>query len=132
MIVPNGYYLINGQIKIYENDLTEMMFERMVSSPNGEDYMYVFYNRLQGNYTILPYNIISQNVDNPIYCNGFSLFKNGELTYFRMDEEPQKHHVAQIWQTPFTLEELNSETDKDHFLYQIGNRDVVRCMAECS
>ena len=132
VIVPNGYYLINGQIKIYENDLTEMMFERMVSSPNGEDYMYVFYNRLQGNYTILPYNIISQNVDNPIYCNGFSLFKNGELTYFRMDDEPQKHHVAQIWQTPFTLEELNSETDKDHFLYQIGNRDVVRCMAECS
>ena len=132
IIVPNGYYLINGHIKIYDNDLTEMMFERMVSSPNGEDYMYVFYNRKQGNYTLLPYNIISQNVDNPIYCSGFSLFKNGELTYFRVDEEPQKHHVAQIWQTPFTLEEEGNEADKDHFLYQIGNRDVVRCMAECS
>ena len=76
--------------------------------------------------------IRDRNVDNPIYCNGFSLFKNGELTYFRVDEEPQKHHVAQIWQTPFTLEEVSSEADKDHFLYQIGNRDVVRCMAECS
>ena len=47
-------------------------------------------------------------------------------------DEPQKHHVAQIWQTPFTLEEVSSEADKDHFLYQIGNQDVVRCMAECS
>ena len=36
IIVPSGYYLINGQMKIYDNDLTEMMFERMVSSPNGK------------------------------------------------------------------------------------------------
>ena len=68
-----------------------MVFEGRVASPNGEDYLYVFYNRLSGVYVLLPYNLIEQRVGTPVTCNGYSLFDSGELVYFKAQAEPQKH-----------------------------------------
>ena len=107
------------------------MFERLITSSNGEDYLYVFYNRLDGDYVLMPYNLISQEVENPIWCHGFSLYENGELTYFKAHHEPQKHHTIQVWKTPFVAPGREAHANTDSFLYKIGNRDVVRCMAEC-
>ncbi len=131
IIFSDGYYLQTGLLKRFETNKTEMLFERLVASNNGEDYLYVFYNRMSGDYVMMSYNLISQSVDVPILCNGFSLFDNGELAYFKCEEEPQKHHTIQIWQTPYVGLGQERQAEKDSFLYKIGNRDVVRCMAEC-
>ena len=131
IIFSDGYYLQTGALKRFDTNKTEMLFERLVASNNGEDYLYVFYNRMLGDYVLMSYNLITQTVENPILCNGFSLFQNGELAYFKCEEEAQKHHTIQIWQTPYVAAEYEKQADRESFLYKIGNRDVVRCMAEC-
>ena len=67
----------------------------------------------------------------PINCGGFSLFENGELALFKPDPEPQKHHVIQIWQTPYTAQLQPAVEQKDSLLFKIGNPDIVGAMAEC-
>ncbi len=131
IIFSNGYHLQTGETKIFESDLTNMFFDRRIASSNGEDFLYIFYNRLSGDYILMPYNLIEQRVDTPIVCSGYSLFENGELIYFRSEAQAQKHHALQIWRTPYTGENHIVEAETDSFLYKLGNADVVRCMAEC-
>ena len=131
LIFSDGYLLQTGEEKRFQTELQNMVFERRIASPNGEDYLYVFYNRQLGAYILMSYNIIDQAVDNPIVCHGYSLFPDGELVYFREDSEPQKHHVLQVWRTPFMEGEFRTEQDQNSYLYKIGNADIVKAMAEC-
>ncbi|CAM2065533.1 DNA repair ATPase [Sulfidibacter corallicola] len=131
LIFPRGYYLLNGEFKTFDTDLEDMAFERRVASPNGEDFLYVFYNRISGLYILLSYNLIQQSVATPILCHGFSIFEDGTLVYTRTEEEPQKHHAIQIWQTSFLGPNFKMEAASDDPLFKIGNKDIVRCMAEC-
>ena len=131
VIFTNGYYLQTGVFKKFENNLSDMLFEQMIASPNGEDYLYVFYNREEGLYLLLPYNIISQKVENPITCHGYSIFENGQLIYFKADDTPKKHHALQIWQTPFLGADFQSTQDSDQFLFKVGNKEIVKAMSEC-
>ena len=131
IIFANGYYLQTGEHKRFEQIEDGLVFKKRISSGNGEDYLFVFYDNLRGTYVLLPYNIISQSIATPIICNGFTLFPGGELCYFRAEEEPTKHHVMQIWQTPFVSNGKVNPTEKDNYLFKIGNKDIVRCMAEC-
>ena len=130
LIFANGFYLQTGISKIFDNGLSNLKFERRIASPNGEDYLYAFYNRSTGDYVLLMYNVIEQRVDSPILCNGFSVFDNGHLIYFKADEEPQKHHAIQIWQTPFVADESASSEQTDSYIFKIGNKEIVRAMAE--
>ncbi len=132
IIFSNGYYLQTGAFKQFDSALTEMMYERRIASPNGEDYLYVFHNRESGAYVLLSYNIIRQQVETPIVCNGFSLFQDGRLVYFKAQEEPCKSHALQIWKTPYARELPATGSGNGSLLYKVGNRDVVRCMAGCS
>jgi hypothetical protein len=131
IIFSRGYYLQTGEFKEFDANPADMLFERRVASPNGEDHLYVFYNRERGEYALLPYNIIEQRVDTPILCDGFSFFENGELALFKASEEPQKHHSIQIWQTPYVAHSYEAPVQKNSPLFKIGNADLVRCMAEC-
>lgn len=132
LIFPRGYYLLTGEYKEFDNALQGMSFERRIPSPNGEDYLYVFYHRENGDYILLSYNIIEQSVQTPIICNGYSIFENGRLIYFRSEEEPQKHHAVQIWQTPYVGPDFEIAAEGETELSKIGNKDIVRCMAECN
>lgn len=132
IIFSNGYHLQTGETKIFDNHLTNMLFERRIASPNGEDYLYVFYNRLTGVYILMSYNVIDHRVDTPIICNGYSIFPSGELIYFKdEDREPQKHHVLQVWRTPYMEGDFRIAEATDSYLFKLGNADIVRCMAEC-
>lgn len=131
IIFSNGYYLQTGEFKEFDSGLKNMMFERRISSPNGEDSMYIFYNRASGTYVLLSYNIITQRVETPVECSGFCLFKSGRLMVFKAQEEPTKSHVVQIWQTPYAESVKGEGAAAESMLYKIGNRDVVRCMAGC-
>jgi MoxR-like ATPase len=132
LIFSRGYYLQTGELKQFEIQTEDMVFEKRVDSPNGEDYLYVFHNRDAGVYVLLSYNIIEQRVGTPVVCSGYSLFENGMLVYFRADDEPRKHHVVQVWQTPFYGPNFQVPVRQETELYKIGNRDIVRCMAECT
>ncbi|HRF01808.1 MAG TPA: DNA repair ATPase [Pirellulaceae bacterium] len=130
LIFPNGYYLQTGEFKTFESTVGKLLFERRIASPNGEDHLYAFYDREKADYVLLPYNMIRQQVDVPILCNGWSNFEDGRMLLFRADAEPQKHHAIQIWQTPFVGPDHPTSGDPNSFLYKIGNRDIVRAMSE--
>jgi hypothetical protein len=131
LIFANGYYLQTGEYKLFDHSPTGLLFKKRIASPNGEDFLFVFYRADSGTYLLLHYNIINQEVATPIVCNGFTLFPNGELAYFKAEEEPTKHHVLQIWQTPFLEGEVIPSEHTDAYLYKVGNKDIVRAMAEC-
>ncbi|WP_310395397.1 DNA repair ATPase [Hymenobacter sp.] len=130
LIFPHGFYLQTGEGKLFEKGRRDMLFEKRVASPNGEDFLYVFYNKEQGAYLLLSYNLIAQRVDNPISCHGYALFANGELCYLRKDDEPKKHHAVQIWQTPYVAPNFELPVTSDSYLYKLGNKEIVRAMAE--
>ncbi len=130
LIFSDGYYLKSGELKRFDLGLQNMLFEQVIQSANGEDYLYVFYNRRQGIYLLLSYNLISQKVENPIICHGFTIFESGEMCLFKTDEDPKRHHAIQIWQTPFTGPNFQLEEKSDSTLRKIGNKEIVRAMAE--
>ena len=132
LIFPGGYYLQTGEFKRFDHGLSNMRYQRTVAAPNGEDYLYLFYNPDSGTYVQLRYNLIRQTVDTPLVCNGQTLFEAGEMVCFRAQDEPQKHHAIQIWQTPFTSPSYAPESQTDSLLFKIGNKEIVRGMAECS
>lgn len=133
LIFSNGYLLLTGEAKIFETALTDMRFERRVASANGEDTLFVFYNRLSGHYVLLSYNMISQSVETPVICNGYSIFPDGTMVLFRAEDEVSKYHALQIWQTSYLSDEVASAQAKnsDSLLFKIGNAELVRGMAEC-
>jgi len=132
IIYAYGYYLQTGEFKQFDNGLQDMLFEKRIASPNGEDFLYVFYNKEIGVYLLLSYNLITQKIENPIICHGYALFENGELCYFRADPEAKKHHAIQIWQTPYIGSNFSFPVTKESYLYKIGNKDLVRAMAEAN
>jgi len=131
VIFPSGYYLQSGDFKFFSNEINNVKFQQKINSPNGEDFLYVFYESEKGLYVLMAYNVIEQEVKTPIVCNGFTLLENGELCYFKTEDEQTKHHVIQIWQTPFIKGNTLPSEHTDTLLYKIGNKDIVKAMAEC-
>jgi len=131
LIFPDGYYLQTGEFKTFEKSIEQVKFQQKISSPNGEDFLYIFYEEAKGDYVLMTYNIIEQKINTPIICNGFTVLENGELCYFKAEEEATKHHVIQIWQTPFSKTIKVADNHNDSLLYKIGNKDIVKAMAEC-
>jgi hypothetical protein len=130
IIFSNGYYLQNGTHKTFENNLENVQFLKKVISPNGEDYLYVFTHEQSNTYILMSYNIIQQSVETPIVCNGFTIFKDGSLIYFRTENEATRHHQVQIWETPYMAVLKENESRRDDPLYKIGNKDIVQAMSE--
>ena len=132
IIFPTGFYLHTGEYKIFTNSIPNVKFQQKITSPNGEDYLYVFYSPQEGIYNLMSYNIISRDIQTHIICNGFTLLKNGELCYFKNEEEQTRHHMVQIWQTPFLKGDHMPSNHQDTLLYKIGNKEIVRAMAEAN
>lgn len=132
IIFPGGYYLQTGEYKRFDHGLNQMLYERTLPASNGEDFLYLFYQRDSGTYIQLRYNLIRQSVDTPLITSGQTFFGDGKMVAFKANEQPQKHHAVQIWQTPFTGPDFVPESNSDSLLFKIGNKELVRCMAECS
>lgn len=130
LIFAKGYYSQRGEVKLFDNDLQNMQFEKRIVSPNGEDVLYIFYQAESGTYALMRYNLIEQEVGTPIICSGYSLFEDGELIYFRAEEEQTKHHLIQIWQTPFYSPNRQSQVTEQNYIAKVGNKEIVRAMAE--
>ncbi len=131
VLFPHGYVLQTGEVKRFETGLPPMRFEKRIPAANGEDTLFVFSHLESGSYLLLSYNLITQSIATPQPCHGFSLFPSGELVLFSADEEPRKHHVIQIWRTPFVSADVSEAKASQTFLSKIGNAEIVRAMAEC-
>ncbi|MBB3700692.1 DNA repair ATPase [Flammeovirga yaeyamensis] len=130
IVFSNGYYLQNGEHKIFESQEKDWLFKKRIIAPNGEDYLFVFYQKETGEYILLSYNVIEQSIQPPLKCNGYSLFSNGELVYFKSDEEPRKVHNLQILQTPFIdTDVVQEDIESDNYLAKIGNKEIVKAVA---
>ncbi|WP_344857262.1 DNA repair ATPase [Planomonospora alba] len=133
IIFPGGYYLSTGVSKTFDTDVTDLEFERVIRSANGEDVLYVFYARAEGRSLLLPYNVIRKQVATPIPCHGYSLFDDGTLVVFRaVSEEPTRVHPMQVWQTPFTSDVYAAAQPVGTGpLERIGNAELVRGVSDC-
>ncbi len=131
LIFPSGFYLQTGGYKVFEKIPPGLQFEKRITSPNGEDFLYVFTNPELGDYTLFPYNLVAQQADTPIVCQGFSLFPGGELCYFRAEAEPGRRHTIQVWTTPYGIDTASADTVSDSWLARVGNKDLVKGLAEC-
>ncbi len=130
ILFSNGYALQTGGLKVISQDINRLHYLKTIQEPNGENFMYVFYDDKTNNYQLISYNIISQTIETPIRCSGFTILNDGQLIYLRESIETTKHHLAQIWQTPYSKELQQNLEKSDSLLYKIGNKDIVRVMAE--
>jgi hypothetical protein len=132
VVFPGGYHLQNGETRTFEGDVGEMEFLRSWRSPNGEDVLFAFYERVAGHSILLPYNLIRKEAAAPIHCHGMALFEDGLMVLFRAaGEEPTRIHPMQIWRTPFWTEEYAAEAPRSgSFLEKIGNADLVRGISD--
>ncbi|MFO1063970.1 MAG: DNA repair ATPase [Pirellulales bacterium] len=131
VIFPDGVVLQSGESKVFDHGLQGACYERTVAAPSGEDYLYLFSEPASGTYLQLRYNLIRREVDIPFLCHGQAFFEDGRMLSFRAEDHAQKHHVLQMWQTPFLGPNAKPKVSVDSMLYKIGNRDLVRGMAEC-
>lgn len=131
LIFPKGYYLQSGEYKIFDVNEGHSVFDDRVTSSNGEDFQYIFYNIDNGQYLVYSYNIIEQKIDTPIVCSGYAHFNNGEMIVVKSEEESRKNHMIQIWQTPYVGRNYVAEVKGDAELSNIGNKDIVNAMADC-
>ncbi|WP_312399835.1 DNA repair ATPase [Chryseobacterium sp.] len=130
ILFSNGYALQTGGLKVISQDQNRLHYLKTIPEPNGENFLYVFYDDKTNNYQLISYNIITQTIETPIRCSGYTILHDGRLIYLRESVETTKHHLAQIWQSPYS-KELQENTEKsDNLLYKIGNKDIVRVMAE--
>ncbi|WP_079243626.1 DNA repair ATPase [Chryseobacterium indologenes] len=130
VLFSNGYALQTGGLKVISQDQNRLYYLKTIAEPNGENFLYVFYDDKTNNYQLISYNIITQTIETPIRCSGFTFLNDGKLIYLRESIETTKHHLSQIWQTPFSKELLPNMEKADSLLYKIGNKDIVRVMAE--
>jgi len=131
IIFPGGYYLNTGEHKTFDEDNSDFRFKRTIRSPNGEDVLYVFYEPVDGEVSLLAYNLIEKKIQNPIYGNGYALADNGEIVIFSAESEPTRVHPMQIWETPYFSTEFASKAPpRQNFYGRIGNNELVRGISD--
>lgn len=134
IIFPGGYYLQTGEYKLFDTNSAgakDLKFKRRIVAPNGEDVLFLFYDRDLGVTGLFPYNLIKKQLANPIYCNGMALADSGRLVLFSAQSEPSRIHPMQIWHTPYASPEYISELPESTSFYgKIGNKELVRGISD--
>lgn len=131
IIFPGGIYLQNAEHRTFESAMQNMPFKRLLRSPNGEDFMYVFHDAVEGRSALFTYNIIRRQLLTPVFGHGHAHLQDGRMVIFSAEAEPVRNHPVQIWQTPFFTEEYAAEQTSSHsFLGRIGNAELVRGVSD--
>lgn len=131
LIYPDGYYLQSGESKNFGEMTKGFKFKRSVRSPNGEDFLFVFYEPVAGRVALFSYNLIERSLQNPIFGNGYARAENGKLVIFTSEDEPTRVHPMQVWQTPFTSQEFADQAPTaQSFFGKIGNSALVRGVSD--
>jgi len=131
IIFPGGYYLTNGEHKTFDDSLSGLVYKRTMRSPNGEDILYVFYQPETNVIALYAYNLINRTLQNPQFGHGYGFYEDGKMIIFYADEEPNRVHPIQIWQTPYFSDVFASNQPTSQSFYgKIGNAELVRGISE--
>ena len=128
IIFPGGYYLQSGEHKAFDAAMQGMQFKRAIRSPNGEDVLYIFYEREGGRSALFVYNTIQRVLQTPVFGHGYAFLHDGRMVLFHAEgTEPTRIHPMQVWQTPFSSDEFAaSRPPGNTFMGRIGNAELVR------
>jgi hypothetical protein len=131
IIFPGGYYLQNGEHKAFDAAVQGMQYKRMIRSPNGEDVLYVFYERESGLSALLVYNMIQRRLQPPVLAHGYARLHDGRMVLFHAEnDDPTRVHQMQVWQTPFASDEYAAARPPGtSFMGRIGNAELVRAVS---
>jgi hypothetical protein len=131
IIFPGGYYLQNGEHKAFDAAVQGMHYKRMIRSPNGEDVLYVFYERESGLSALLVYNMIQRRLQPPVLAHGYARLHDGRMVLFHAEsDDPTRVHQMQVWQTPFASDEyVAARPPGTSFMGRIGNAELVRAVS---
>ncbi|MCI3222415.1 DNA repair ATPase [Streptomyces sp. NP-1717] len=140
IVFPGGCYLAaTDTAKTFDTDTDagegsagDLEFERAVSSPNGEDVLYVFQDRAEGRALLLPYNVIRKEAAAPLTGSGYAVFDDGTLMTLRAATEPARVHPLQLWHSPYVSDTYAAARPAGTGpLARVGNADLVRGIADC-
>nr|WP_298129756.1 DNA repair ATPase [uncultured Pseudoxanthomonas sp.] len=131
IIFPGGYYLQNGEHKAFDAAVQDMQYKRTIRSPNGEDVMYVFYERETGQAALLVYNLVQRRLQPPVLAHGYARLHDGRMVLFRAEnDDPTRVHQMQLWQTPFSSDEFAAARPAGtSFMARLGNAELVRAVS---
>ena len=48
IMFPNGFVLQTGEVKLFDHGLGNLSFDRLIKSPNGEDFLFLFFQAETG------------------------------------------------------------------------------------
>ena len=132
VIFPGGYYLQNGEHKAFDASMSDMAYKRAIRSPNGEDVLYVFYNRATGTSALLVYNLVRRALAPPIFAHGYARLGDGRMVLFHAEnEDPTRVHQLQVWSTPFFSDEYAASAPASTTEFgKIGNAELVRAVSD--
>src|SRR5690606_35438694 len=85
IIFPGGYYLQSGEHKGFDAAMQGMQYKRTLRSPNGEDVLYVFYEREAGKSALFVYNTIRRELQNPLFGHGYAFLQDGRMVLFHAE-----------------------------------------------
>ncbi|MFK8024966.1 MAG: DNA repair ATPase, partial [Ilumatobacter sp.] len=129
IIFPGGFHLTSSGTRVFDVDVDDLQFEELIAAPNGEDVLYVFHRRSNGEYLLMPYNLVRREVAQVIACHGFATFGNGSMVLFRdqaTDTDPAKIHPIQWWRTPFADADHVPDVSGEHpWMQRVGNAALV-------
>ncbi|MCW8330769.1 DNA repair ATPase [Photobacterium sp. SDRW27] len=134
ILYSHGYVLTNGETKQFDEYWQGLRFFKHVSSPNGEDLLYFFFDVERGSYVLYTYNLIEKAFSSPMHSHGYSVYPDGRMLMFKVSEnaEASTIHPLRIWQTPFTDVEHYAQKNRpgaDPFLVNLGNAELVRALS---
>lgn len=131
IIFPGGYYLQNGEHKAFDATVAGMQYKRTIRSPNGEDVLYVFYERSTGMAALLVYNLVQRRLQPPILAHGYARLADGRMVLFHAEnDDPTRIHQMQVWKTPFASDEFAATRPPGAtFMGRIGNAELVRAIS---
>lgn len=136
VIFPGGLSLASGRhqefAQVFEGGMAPL-FEFKQAAPNGEDFLYAFYDRPSGTYSLFLYNLVAREIQPPIVCHGQAQLDDGTLLVLKGHDEPQKTHNIQVWRTPMLGPgAVPPQADTSAYLYKLGARDVARGLADAA
>lgn len=136
IVFPGGYYLAaTDTARTFDTgggSADDLEFERAVSSPNGEDVLYVFQDRAEGRTLLLPYNVIRKEAAAPLTGAGYAVFDDGTLLTLRAATEPARVHPLRLWHSPYVSDTYAATRPAGTGpLARVGNADLVRGIADC-
>lgn len=132
IIFPGGSYLQSGEYRAFDASMQGMTFQGALRSPNGEDVLYVFYEREQGLSALFVYNLIRRELASPVFAHGYARLPDGRMVLFHAGTaEATRVHEMQVWQTPFVSDEFAAARPPGtSFVGRLGNAELVRGISD--